>query len=109
MIAFFLLLPAAPASCLLLAAGWLCYCVRLGSVVKLTCLHHVFLIVIGAVPVDVHLHDELMLLAVVHVAWTKAQAVLTAQQGINRTQNFGQLSFKSDRVKSATGFFGEGL
>jgi hypothetical protein len=54
-----------------------------GRVVELTCLHNVFLVVVLSVAVDVYLHNDLVLLAVVHVAGTKAETVLAPQQRIN--------------------------
>jgi hypothetical protein len=54
-----------------------------GRVVELTCLHHVFLVVVLSVAIYVYLHNDFVLLAVVHVAGTKAETVLAPQQRIN--------------------------
>src|SRR4029077_17368859 len=82
--------------------------VRLRRVIKLPRLDDVFFVINNAVTIHIDAHLYLVLLAVVHVAGVERQAVLAAQQRIDRAQNGRQFAGERNRVISAAGFFGKG-
>ena len=58
--------------------------VRLGRIVKLPRLNDVFLVIDNAVAIYIHADLYLVLLAVVYVAGVESEAVLAAEESIDR-------------------------
>src|SRR6476659_1227424 len=99
-----LLLRGAPSAyCLLLTRR----AIRLRRVVKLPRLDDVFFVIDNAVAIHIDAYLYLMLLAVVYVAGVKSQAVLAAQERIDRAQNGRQFAGKCNRVIRSAGLFGK--
>src|SRR5688572_12520160 len=69
--------------------------------------HDVNLLVSLPVAIDINLDDDLVALPVPDVTRAESQAVLIAQQGIDRAERVRQLAFKGDRVVGAARVFGK--
>ena len=80
---------------------------RLGRGVQLPRLDNKFFVIVGAVAVYVDADFDLVLLAVVHVAGIKRQAILTAQERIDRFENSRDFPWESVGVVGPAGLFGK--
>src|SRR6185369_8506524 len=84
-------------------------CVGLGRVIELARLNDEFLIVIRAVPINVHTHFELVLFPIAHVTGIERKTVLTTQQSVDAAEHLRQLAFERHRKIRATSFLRERL
>lgn len=78
-------------------------------VVEGAALHDELFVVGLPVAVDINFDEELALLAVADIAGVIAEAVLVAQERVDRLQDSGDFAFKGDGVVGAARLFGECL
>ena len=82
-------------------------CVGLGRVVELARLNDKFLVVVRAVPVNVHTHFELVLFSIADVTRVERETVLTTQQSVDAAEHLRQLAFERHRKIRAASFLRE--
>src|SRR5712671_1267635 len=63
--------------------------VGLGRVINFAGLHHIGLVIVLAIAIDVDLDDDLVRLAVMNIFRLEAQTVLAAQHGVDRAEHGG--------------------